>query len=81
MLTPNTFFLQLILLEDAWRELFVLGIAQWAIPVDSTTLLAVSGTRPASRTIGKKKKKRDPDRCRRILQGDVGSATLHRDEH
>lgn len=35
--------LQLILLEDAWRELFVLGIAQWAIPVDSTTLLAVSG--------------------------------------
>uniref|UniRef100_A0A8C2ZZA5 Nuclear receptor subfamily 2, group E, member 1 n=1 Tax=Cyclopterus lumpus TaxID=8103 RepID=A0A8C2ZZA5_CYCLU len=34
---------QLILLEDAWRELFVLGIAQWAIPVDSTTLLAVSG--------------------------------------
>lgn len=36
--------LQLILLEDAWRELFVLGIAQWAIPVDSTTLLAVSGT-------------------------------------
>ncbi|XP_030261105.1 nuclear receptor subfamily 2 group E member 1 isoform X1 [Sparus aurata] len=34
---------QLILLEDSWRELFVLGIAQWAIPVDSTTLLAVSG--------------------------------------
>lgn len=34
---------QLILLEDAWRELFVLGIAQWAIPVDSNTLLAVSG--------------------------------------
>ncbi|TNM94897.1 hypothetical protein fugu_017656 [Takifugu bimaculatus] len=34
---------QLILLEDAWRELFVLGIAQWAIPVDPTTLLAVSG--------------------------------------
>uniref|UniRef100_A0A8C6UIG5 Nuclear receptor subfamily 2 group E member 1 n=1 Tax=Neogobius melanostomus TaxID=47308 RepID=A0A8C6UIG5_9GOBI len=34
---------QLILLEDAWRELFVLGIAQWAIPVDSSTLLAVSG--------------------------------------
>uniref|UniRef100_A0A673JJS7 Nuclear receptor subfamily 2 group E member 1 n=1 Tax=Sinocyclocheilus rhinocerous TaxID=307959 RepID=A0A673JJS7_9TELE len=27
----------------AWRELFVLGIAQWAIPVDSSTLLAVSG--------------------------------------
>uniref|UniRef100_H3B7C6 Nuclear receptor subfamily 2 group E member 1 n=1 Tax=Latimeria chalumnae TaxID=7897 RepID=H3B7C6_LATCH len=34
---------QLMLLEDAWRELFVLGIAQWAIPVDSNTLLAVSG--------------------------------------
>ncbi|XP_078069778.1 nuclear receptor subfamily 2 group E member 1 [Mustelus asterias] len=34
---------QLILLEDAWRELFVLGIAQWAIPIDSSTLLAVSG--------------------------------------
>ncbi|CDQ76641.1 unnamed protein product [Oncorhynchus mykiss] len=34
---------QLILLEEAWRELFVLGIAQWAIPVDSKTLLAVSG--------------------------------------
>ncbi|KAL7872313.1 hypothetical protein SRHO_G00072960 [Serrasalmus rhombeus] len=34
---------QLILLEEAWRELFVLGIAQWAIPVDSNTLLAVSG--------------------------------------
>ncbi|KAJ3606179.1 hypothetical protein NHX12_025700 [Muraenolepis orangiensis] len=37
---------QLILLEDAWRELFVLGIAQWAIPVDSNTLLAVSGMNP-----------------------------------
>ncbi|XP_033859133.2 nuclear receptor subfamily 2 group E member 1-like isoform X1 [Acipenser ruthenus] len=34
---------QLILLEEAWRELFVLGIAQWAIPIDSNTLLAVSG--------------------------------------
>ncbi|KAE8602754.1 hypothetical protein XENTR_v10014111 [Xenopus tropicalis] len=34
---------QLMLLEDAWRELFVLGIAQWAIPVDASTLLAVSG--------------------------------------
>ncbi|MBN3273751.1 NR2E1 protein, partial [Polyodon spathula] len=33
----------LILLEEAWRELFVLGIAQWAIPIDSNTLLAVSG--------------------------------------
>ncbi|OWK01288.1 NR2E1 [Cervus elaphus hippelaphus] len=33
---------QLMLLEDAWRELFVLGIAQWAIPVDANTLLAVS---------------------------------------
>ena len=43
--TNNTLFHeQLILLEDAWRELFVLGIAQWAIPVDSNTLLAVSGT-------------------------------------
>lgn len=41
--------LQLILLEDAWRELFVLGIAQWAIPVDSTTLLAVSGAYPNRR--------------------------------
>ena len=38
-----SYVLQLILLEDAWRELFVLGIAQWAIPVDSSTLLAVSG--------------------------------------
>ncbi|XP_030879743.1 nuclear receptor subfamily 2 group E member 1 isoform X2 [Leptonychotes weddellii] len=34
---------KLMLLEDAWRELFVLGIAQWAIPVDANTLLAVSG--------------------------------------
>ncbi|MGH0131934.1 UNVERIFIED_CONTAM: hypothetical protein FKN15_015736 [Acipenser sinensis] len=34
---------KLILLEEAWRELFVLGIAQWAIPIDSNTLLAVSG--------------------------------------
>ncbi|KAK1171132.1 nuclear receptor subfamily 2 group E member 1-like [Acipenser oxyrinchus oxyrinchus] len=34
---------QLILLEEAWRELFVLGISQWAIPIDSNTLLAVSG--------------------------------------
>jgi len=41
-------FLQLILLEDAWRELFVLGIAQWAIPVDSSTLLAVSGRTTSS---------------------------------
>lgn len=44
----HTFSVQLILLEDAWRELFVLGIAQWAIPVDSTTLLAVSGEQQAS---------------------------------
>ncbi|XP_077367625.1 nuclear receptor subfamily 2 group E member 1 isoform X1 [Festucalex cinctus] len=41
---------QLILLEDAWRELFVLGIAQWAIPVDSTTLLAVSAGMNAENT-------------------------------
>lgn len=74
----NTFFLQLILLEDAWRELFVLGIAQWAIPVDSTTLLAVSGMRPASRTI---RKKCNPERCRHILQGDIRSSTFHRNEH
>lgn len=37
------YVVQLILLEDAWRELFVLGVAQWSIPVDSNTLLAVSG--------------------------------------
>lgn len=44
----HTFSVQLILLEDAWRELFVLGIAQWAIPVDATTLLAVSGEHQSS---------------------------------
>lgn len=71
----DTFSVQLILLEDAWRELFVLGIAQWAIPVDSTTLLAVSGTQPASLTI------RDPRRRGHVLHGDICSAPLRRHEH
>ncbi|EMP38029.1 Nuclear receptor subfamily 2 group E member 1, partial [Chelonia mydas] len=42
---------QLMLLEDAWRELFVLGIAQWAIPVDANTLLAVSDSQKLNKII------------------------------
>ncbi|CAN0286107.1 unnamed protein product [Lampetra fluviatilis] len=37
---------QLVLLQEGWRELFVLGIAQWAVPVDLSTLLAVAALAP-----------------------------------
>ncbi|KAH3892762.1 hypothetical protein DPMN_016890 [Dreissena polymorpha] len=31
------------LLEDAWRELFVLGAAQFQMPLDAGALLAAAG--------------------------------------
>ena len=34
---------QAILLEESWSELFVLSIAQWKLPIDTTSLLAASG--------------------------------------
>lgn len=45
---------QLLLLEESWRELFVLGAAQFLIPVDLSTLVHASGalTRQPERSIG-----------------------------
>lgn len=34
---------QVLLLEQSWRELFVLGAAQFQMPVDSSALLAAAG--------------------------------------
>lgn len=36
-------FLQLLLLEEGWRELFVLSAAQFLLPVEAGPLLASSG--------------------------------------
>lgn len=35
---------QVILLEESWRELFVLGAAQFQVPIDVGPLLAAAGT-------------------------------------
>ena len=34
---------QVVLLEESWRELFVLGAAQFQIPIDAGPLLAAAG--------------------------------------
>jgi hypothetical protein len=34
---------QVTLLEESWRELFVLGAAQFQMPIDAPTLLAAAG--------------------------------------
>ena len=34
---------QVVLLEESWRELFVLGAAQFQMPLDATVLLAAAG--------------------------------------
>ena len=34
---------QVVLLEESWRELFVLGAAQFQIPIDAGPLLSVAG--------------------------------------
>lgn len=34
---------QVILLEESWRELFVLGAAQFQIPLDAGPLLSAAG--------------------------------------
>lgn len=34
---------QVTLLEESWRELFVLGAAQFQMPLDTTALLAAAG--------------------------------------
>ncbi|XP_078736004.1 nuclear receptor subfamily 2 group E member 1 [Lampetra fluviatilis] len=44
---------QLVLLQEGWRELFVLGIAQWAVPVDLSTLLAVAGLNAEGGALGR----------------------------
>ncbi|XP_070568523.1 nuclear receptor subfamily 2 group E member 1-like [Ptychodera flava] len=31
---------QVILLEDGWRDLFLLGLSQWSVPLDEKTLLS-----------------------------------------
>ena len=37
------FFSQLHLLEESWRELFILSLAQWEIPLEPATLLECAG--------------------------------------
>lgn len=39
-LTP-TLWAQVILLEEAWSELFLLGAIQWSLPLDNCPLLAL----------------------------------------
>ena len=34
---------QITLLEESWRELFVLGAAQFQLPLDASTLLTAAG--------------------------------------
>ena len=41
---------QAILLEEGWSELFVLSIAQWNLPIETTALLAASGLHPEHQT-------------------------------
>lgn len=45
--------LQLVLLEEGWRELFVLSAAQFMLPLELTSLLASAGlSSPVSRSTG-----------------------------
>ncbi|XP_077977203.1 nuclear receptor subfamily 2 group E member 1-like [Glandiceps talaboti] len=37
---------QVILLEDGWRDLFVLGLSQWSVPLDEKSLLAFAKFNP-----------------------------------
>jgi nuclear receptor subfamily 2 group A len=37
--------LQLLLLQESWKELFLLHLAQWSIPWDLSTLLNCSKAR------------------------------------
>lgn len=37
---------QVLLLEEGWRELFVLGAAQFQMPIDAGPLLAAAGNYP-----------------------------------
>ncbi|XP_072018828.1 nuclear receptor subfamily 2 group E member 1-like [Amphiura filiformis] len=37
---------QLLLLEEGWRELFILGAAQWQMAFDSTPLMNAAGLQP-----------------------------------
>ncbi|XP_038048117.1 nuclear receptor subfamily 2 group E member 1-like [Patiria miniata] len=37
---------QLLLLEEGWRELFILGAAQWHMTLDATALLNATGMQP-----------------------------------
>ena len=37
------FLFQLLLLEEGWRELFILGAAQWQMSFDSTPLMNAAG--------------------------------------
>ena len=34
---------QIVLLEESWRELFVLGAAQFMLPIEAGTLMAALG--------------------------------------
>ena len=37
------FFHQVILLEEGWRELFLLGASQWSMPLEIAPILSAAG--------------------------------------
>ena len=37
------FFIQVILLEEGWRELFLLGASQWSMPLEIAPILSAAG--------------------------------------
>ena len=39
----NHFFHQVILLEEGWRELFLLGASQWSMPLEIAPILSAAG--------------------------------------
>lgn len=43
----------MILLEEAWSELFLLGAIQWSLPLDSSPLLAPAELSAAGRSQGR----------------------------
>jgi len=46
------YFLQLLLLEETWRELFVLGAAQFLLPLELSQLLSAHAVLDAEQTVG-----------------------------
>ncbi|XP_072023499.1 nuclear receptor subfamily 2 group E member 1-like [Amphiura filiformis] len=44
---------QLLLLEESWRELFILGAAQWHMEIEGSTLMAAAGLTPENTALEK----------------------------